>query len=146
MNRPLPIKLTALALSLCLLGSTFNLVLSTHFCGGSLKTWSLIGEAEKCSPQEMEQGCSVAIEDEFTGRQVNKKPCCQDIRFVLGSATDHEEPTTFLAAHRSDFVGTPTVKVPSLVTLVFNEIATSRIYKPPLVVHIIYLLYEVFRI
>lgn len=146
MKKPLSIKLTALALSLCLLGSTFNLVLSTHFCGGSLKTWSLIGEAEKCSPEEMKEGCSLASQ-EFSGHQVNKKPCCQDRRFVLGSETDREEPTIFQAAHHFDLLGDLVAVAPDVASLpTLKKIASSRLYKPPTVVHLIYLLHEVFRI
>ena len=139
-------KFAAFALCFFVLGSSFQLVLNTHFCGDKLKTWSLVGEAKKCSPQEMEEGCSV-IHQEFSGDRVEKEPCCQDRKFVLGSETDSEEPTIFQAAQQYDVLGNLVTAVSQLGSLpTSKKIASARLYRPPALVHLIYLLHKVFRI
>ena len=91
MNTSLLYRFTAILLALLVLVTSVGLTVDRHFCGGEMKSFSLVGKAKTCyelATGKPQPTCVKADnKDEFQGIAFSKKPCCEN-------KTDHFQTDT----------------------------------------------------
>ncbi len=130
-------KTGVVVLALLVLFSTFSFTISAHYCGNTLVDISLFSKADNCG---MELPRSTDKES------ITKKPCCSDETIVFEGSEELLKSSLGLSQEQQVFVAT--FVYTHLALLESAEIAPGPYegYPPPLLVHDIQLLDEVFLI
>lgn len=70
-------RMMSFGLAVLVLLTSFDYSVDMHFCQDHLKSFSLLGHAEKCYKGEpAKQGCIHSSDQQQS--QISKKPCCSD--------------------------------------------------------------------
>ncbi len=114
----------ALALSVVFLLSTFGVSLDLHLCQGKIKTFSFLGDAQKCAEMDENTQC----ESPDFAEAIQKKKCCSDAN-IYAQASFQTDILTHFEVKNFDFVVVPYPI--QAVSLCKAEVSDTWMYPPP---------------
>lgn len=129
-------RFVAVFMAILILVSSIGFTIDQHFCGGQLKSFSLIGKAKDCyelATGEKQLSCPNHNIDSFKGLSISKKRCCENRTEHFQSDTEvpssisnilNVDTQQFIVAYISVFI-TRSLLIP------LNGVHLS--YKPPII-------------
>jgi hypothetical protein len=134
-------SISAVLLALLVFVSTNSFAVNMHFCGENLIDYSVASKAEACAMHNPE---STQKPDNC---DLTKKDCCKDVQKVVqGQDELSKTQKTEIAPQYINFLSAYFISYAELFQPTQKNVSNFNFYSPPLLVHDIQLLDEVYLI